>query len=88
VKDSKRASTLDTEQVIIGHWNKHLGHVRLTHITRPLINSYIEKRQAAGRSGRTVNLDVVVFRNIMKKAIDDGWIKSLPSEANGITVAL
>src|ERR1039458_6473141 len=79
VKDAKRASTLYTENIIINHWIEHLGHVRVDRITRALVNSYIAKRQAAGRSGRTVNLDVICFRNVMKRAVDDGWLTILPT---------
>jgi integrase len=80
VKDAKRESTLYTERLAVNHWIEHLGHVRLDRITRALVNGYIAKRQAAGRSGRTVNLEVICFRNVMKRAIDDGWITSLPTQ--------
>jgi integrase len=79
VKDAKRESTLYTENIIINHWIEHLGHVRLDRITRALVNSYIAKRQAAGRSGRTVNLEVTCFRNVMNRAVDDGWLTVLPT---------
>jgi integrase len=79
VKDAKRESTLYTEGIIINHWIEHLGHVRVDRITRALVNSYIAKRQAAGRSGRTVNLEVTCFRNVMNRAVDDGWITTLPT---------
>ncbi len=80
VKDAKRESTLYTERISVNHWIELLGHVRLDRITRALVNGFIAKRQAAGVSGRTVNLDVICFRNVMKRAIDDGWITSLPTE--------
>lgn len=80
VKDAKRESTLETERIAINHWNEHLGHVRLDGITRALVNSYIAQRQTGGLSGRTVNLEVTCFRNVMKRAIDDGWITSLPTQ--------
>ena len=80
VKDAKRASTLKTEEFAVDRWIEHLGHVRLDRITRALINSFIAKRQADGRTGRTVNLEVICFRNVMKRAIDDGWITSLPTQ--------
>jgi integrase len=80
VKDAKRESTLYTEKIIISHWKTHLGHVRLDRITRALVNSFIAKRQASGRSGRTVNLDVTCFRNVMKRALDDNWITVLPTQ--------
>jgi integrase len=79
VKDAKRESTLYTERIIINHWIEHLGHVRVDRITRALVNSYIAKRQSAGRSGRTVNLEVTCFRNVMNRAVDDGWLTILPT---------
>lgn len=80
VKDAKRESTLYTERLAVNHWIKHLGQVRLDRINRAMVNSYIADRQAAGVTGRTVNLEVICFRNVMKKAIDDGWITSLPTQ--------
>jgi integrase len=80
VKDAKRKATLDKERGAIRKWGEHLGHVRLNHITKSLINSFIASRQGDGISGRTVNLDVIALRNVLKKAIDDGWLKSLPTE--------
>lgn len=79
-KDVKRESTMETEGYAIDRWKEHLGHVRLDKITRSLINSFIAKRQSDGRTGRTVNLEVTVFRNVMNKAIDDRWINALPTE--------
>jgi integrase len=57
-----------------------MGQARLHHINRAMINAFIAKRQSAGISGRTVNLDVIVLRNVLRRAIDDGWIKTLPTE--------
>ncbi|MCI0539541.1 MAG: tyrosine-type recombinase/integrase [Verrucomicrobiales bacterium] len=79
-KDAKRESTMETERYAIARWKEHLGHVPLDKITRALVNSFIAKRQAQGRTGRTVNLDVTVFRNVMNRAVDDKWINSLPTE--------
>ena len=79
-KDAKRESTMETEGYAIDRWKEHLGHVRLDKITRALINSFIAKRQGEGRTGRTVNLEVTVFRNVMNRAIDDKWINTLPTD--------
>jgi len=79
VKDAKRSTIMKSERVHLRHWMKHLGDLRLDRITSAAINGFIAKRQALGRSGRTVNLDVIVLRNVLKRAIDDGWIKSLPT---------
>jgi integrase len=80
VKDAKRPKTLVTERSHLKQWIAHLGETRLDGITPAMINGFIAKRQGAGRSGRTVNLGVVVLRNVLKRAIDDGWIQRLPTE--------
>ncbi len=79
-KDAKRASTLETESYAIDRWCQHLGQVRLDKITRALVNSFIAKRQGSGKSARTVNLEVTIFRNVMNRAVDDKWITRLPTE--------
>ena len=69
-----------TERIAINHWIEHLGEVRLDRITRSLVNGYIAKRQALKMTGRTVNLEVTCFRNVMKRAVDDNLIQRLPTE--------
>lgn len=80
VKDAKRPATLAKEEGALRLWTAHLGDTRLDRITRAMINSFIAKRQGDGISGRTVNLDVIALRNVLKRAIDDGWLKRLPTE--------
>jgi len=79
-KDAKRASTVDRERWSLNGWIEHLGDTRLQHINKPKIRAFIEKRQDAGASARTVNLDVIILRNVLNHAIDDGWLKTLPME--------
>jgi integrase len=79
-KDAKKASTLETESYTINQWKKHLGHLRLEQIKRIHIDGFIAARQKAGKSARTVNLDVTIFRNVMKRAIDQKLISRLPTE--------
>lgn len=80
VKDGKRPRTLDTEEVHLDSWKAHLGQTRLNHVNRMVINAYIAKRQTEGVSGRTVNLAVTILRNVLNHAIDEGWLKTLPTE--------
>lgn len=80
VKDAKRPRTLETEKGHLNHWKKHLGDTRLDRINKAMINAFIAKRQGAKKNARTVNLGVVVLRNVLRKAIDDGWIKTLPTD--------
>lgn len=79
-KDAKRASTLVTEEYAIDRWKEHLGHLRLNQIKRVHIDGFIAKRQAENKSARTVNLEVTVFRNVMKRAVDQRLLTQLPTE--------
>jgi len=66
----KKASTIDKEETIIDLWKKHLGCIRLDKI-RPLhVASMMAKRLTAGMSKRTVELDIIILRNVLKQARD------------------
>ncbi len=83
----KRAGTVENETQAISRWRSHLGHVRIDRVTTPMITAYLEKRlkggtfggrELKGASERTVNLDLLVLRNVLKEAIDDGHLRELP----------
>jgi integrase len=83
----KRPGTVAGEREALARWCHHLGHVRIDQIATPLIASYIDKRLKGGTfcgrklaavSERTANLDVIRLRNVLKSAIDDGYIRELP----------
>ena len=80
VKDAKRVSSLRREKSARNKWIEHLGEIRLSEITRVQINGFIAKRQIGEKAPRTVNRDVIALRCVLKRAIDDGWIKTLPTE--------
>lgn len=80
VRDAKRPSTVAKERTTLRGWVAHMGERRLHQINKSHINSYTAKRQGIGRSARTCNIDVIILRNVLKKAIDDGWIQRLPTE--------
>ena len=75
VKDAKRSSTLLRESGPLKEWKKHLDGTRLHRIKKVHVTSFIAKRQAAGMSARTCNLDVIALRNAR-------WqLKKLPGTA-------
>jgi integrase len=55
-----------------------LGDIRLDQIRKVHVNDFTTKRLKQGRSPRTCNLDVVVLRNVLKRAVDDGLLTALP----------
>ncbi len=74
----KKVSTQGIERQAINRWIAHLGGIRLDKITAPMIHSYREQRLALGRMARTVNLDTVAARNVLKLAVERGFIERLP----------
>src|SRR6202011_1853729 len=83
----KRPGTLANERQAVVRWCDHLGHVRIDQIATPIIAAYIDKRLKGGVfcgrkleavSERTANLDLVVLRNVLSAAIDDGHLRELP----------
>jgi integrase len=80
VKDAKMPATLAKERGALKGWIDHCGGVRLDKLKKVHVTGFIAKRQADGISGRTVNLDVIALRNVLNMAIDNGWLKVLPTE--------
>ena len=80
VTDAKRPRTLATERVHLRRLVAFLGDTRLDKITLPRIRDYIAQRQMGGWTARTVNLGITVLRNVLNRAIDDGWLQRLPTE--------
>lgn len=76
----KKARTTDREGHSLVHWKAAIGQVRLDKITRPMISAVVKNRLEAGMKPRTVNIDVIVLRNVLKDAKEDGLITSLPTE--------
>lgn len=83
----KRAGTLQNERQALARWCDYLGHVRIDQISTPLITSFIDKRlkggvfcrrKLDGVSERTANLDLLMLRNVLNAAIDDGLLPELP----------
>ena len=69
--DAKRPATLHRERTCLAALNRTLGSLRLRQITKAVVNVYMARRQSEGRSGRTVNIELVTLRNVLRKAIDD-----------------
>ena len=75
----RKASTVARERTSLEQWIRRLGHVRIDKLTKPMIVAYIKDRIRDGVSPRTANLDVIVLRNVLKSALDEGLISTLPT---------
>lgn len=83
---AKRSGTLENETQAISRWRAHLAGVRIDRITTPLLKTFAELRLSGCRlggktfapaAGRTVNLDLVALRNVLKAAVDAGHLREL-----------
>lgn len=52
--------------------------MRIDRIDAPAIAALRDKRLRAGTHLRTVNLDVIALRNVLKQAVEDGYLRELP----------
>jgi integrase len=83
----KRKRTQGKEEAAIQMWNAHFGQVRLDQISTPMIKDFVERRLNGCRlrgkyyepaAPRTVALDLIALRNVLKAAIDSDHIRELP----------
>jgi integrase len=83
----KRPGTVDNERQAIARWREHLGHLRIDRIASPIIAAFVEKRLRGGVfrgrkleavSERTANLDLLILRNVLNAAVEDGHLRELP----------
>ncbi len=76
----KKPRRVAREKHSLVHWKKTMGNARLDKITRPMIAGFVKARLEAGATPRTANLDVIVLRNALKQAQEEGLIRRLPME--------
>jgi integrase len=77
---TKKSGTIQKERTTLGQWTKLIGNLRLDQIKRVHVNRFMEMRLKQNLAPRTVNLDVISLRNVLKKGIEDGYIQRLPTE--------
>lgn len=83
----KRPGTLENERQALTRWQAHLGALRIDRVTTPQIAHFLDKRLAGALLGgkalkpvkeRTANLDLLMLRNVLKMAVQDGHLREMP----------
>ena len=77
---AKKRSTIDKEETILNRWIGQIGELRIDQVKPVHVNRFIERRLKEDVAPRTINLDVITFRVLMKRALSDGLIQRLPTE--------
>jgi integrase len=84
---SKSKRTIEKESQCLGIWSAMHGKKRIDQINTALVRNFIENRLAGLNSEkknyppvsiRTVAIDLIVLRNLLKSALDQGIILDLP----------
>jgi hypothetical protein len=76
----KKPRTVAREGHSLGLWKRKIGKVRLDKITKPMVAGFVKERLEAGIKPRTVNIDVIVLRGVLKEALEEGLLQRLPTE--------
>jgi integrase len=83
----KRQGTLENERQALRRWCDYLGHIRIDRISTPLVSAYVDRRLKGGMFGnrtlaaaseRTANLDLLMLRNVLNSAVEDGHLREVP----------
>lgn len=74
----KKPDTLKLERWALKRWQEHLGDVRIDRIDAAAIVSLRDKRLRGGSHPRTVNLDLIALRNVLKAAVEDDYLREIP----------
>jgi integrase len=79
----KAKTTIRAEGSCIKRLSRTFGARRLREITPALLNAYKTERAGENVSPRTINLELVVLRNVMRRAVEDGILQKrhIPSVA-------
>ena len=78
VTAGKKPDTLKLERWALNRWKEHLGDVRIDRIDAAAIAALRDKRLRGGTHPRTVNLDLIALRNVLKQAMEDGYLREMP----------
>jgi len=80
VLKAKRPRTLETERSCISRLKEFMGATRLRAINKALVSGYQAKRSSDSVGPRTINLEMVILRNVLRRAVDDGLVSGLSIE--------
>jgi integrase len=75
----KTLETLKGESRHVRFWAGHLRSTRLNRITTTKIRNGLIRRKGDGLAPRTINICLISLRNVLKMAIQDGWLKVSPA---------
>jgi hypothetical protein len=74
---NKTKGTIHRERSCISNLIPVIGELRLRQINKAVVMGYMATRKKQGMSGRSVNIEVVTLRNVMRHAMAEGLLTDL-----------
>jgi integrase len=75
--ENKTKNTIHRERTSVNALAKILGELRLREITKAVAMRYMAARKRDGMSSRSINLEIVTLRNVLRHAVAEGHLKTL-----------
>jgi integrase len=80
---NKTKGTIHRESSCINNLNPVIGELRLRQINKAIVMRYMAARKSQGLSSRSINIEIVTLRNILRHAVAEGLLMDLQIE--GVT---
>jgi integrase len=77
-REARRANTQEKDERALRKFLAHAGDVRIDRITPALIVGFQEARLREGVTARTVNLDLISLRGVLKYSMKKGHLRAVP----------
>jgi integrase len=77
---NKTKNTIHRECTSINALSSVIGELRMKEITKAVVMRYMATRKRQGMSGRSINLEIVTLRNVLRHAIAEGLLVNLQIE--------
>jgi integrase len=77
---NKSKNTIHRERSCINNLNPVIGELRLRQINKAVVMRYMAGRKTQGMSSRSINLEIVTLRNVLRHAIAEGLLPDLQIE--------
>jgi len=74
----KRPDTIDLEETMLKSLCGSFGNLRLREVSPLVVHNHMAARVKKGSAARTVNIEVTALRNVLRSAIKDKLLNSLP----------
>ena len=77
---NKSKNTIHRERSCVNNLNSAIGELRLRQINKAVVMRYMAARKKQEMSSRSVNLEIVTLRNVLRHAIAEGLLPNLQIE--------